>query len=306
MTSASSRRVAGEEWFVDLYPHNLGEWINREVQQERSQASLEPGDGIKPNSYGGWALGCLTLAGLFWAMHGTVIAVFLAAVAAFCFVRYGFLALRALDADAGRQNPVSPAELQLVRQRASDALAQSYLDLACAVVKLPATQDAAADREVREAVTALGVAVEALPPEMKVVTDDPAALRAEAQAQAARAQDEADAVIAASLRRRVESLLRRADTAARTQLLLRRNGALREEVGEQIRALQTSLTALQVGGRQSVPELSGLAASIQRVALEANAVTVARAEVDTLLSQPAAPVGAMAQEEENGRQALRH
>ena len=97
---------------------------------------------------------------------------------------------------------------------------------------------------------------------------------------------ENDAVIAASRRRRAESLLRRADTSARTLLLLRRNKALREEVGEQIQALGTSLTALQVGGRQSAPELSGLAASIHRVALEANAVTVARAEVDTLLSQP--------------------
>ena len=66
----------------------------------------------------------------------------------------------------------------------------------------------------------------------------------------------------------------------------RRNRALRDEVNEQIKALRTSLTALQIGGRQSAPQLSGLAASIHRVALEANAVTVARAEVDTVLSQP--------------------
>ena len=112
------------------------------------------------------------------------------------------------------------------------------------------------------------------------------ALRAEAQTQIENAQGETDAVIAASLRRRAESLLRRADTAAKTLLLLRRNRALRDEVNEQIKALRTSLTALQIGGRQSTPELSGLAASIHRVALEANAVTVARAEVDTLLSQP--------------------
>ncbi len=289
---------------MDLYPHNLGEWISREVQQERSQASLDPKDGVKPDLFGRWALGCLIVAGLFWAMHGPVMAVFLAVCAVFCFACYGFLALRALNADEGQQKPVSDYELIAVRLRASDALVQGYLDLASAVLHLPATKDATADREVREAITALGVAVEALPPEAKVVTDNPAALRADAGMQTARAEAEEDAVIAASLRRRAESLLRRSDTAARTQLLLRRNGALREEVGEQIRALQTSLTALQVGGRQSVPELSGLAASIHRVALEANAVTVARAEVDTLLSQPTPPVGAIAQEGENGRQAL--
>lgn len=196
------------------------------------------------------------------------------------------LVLEARDADAGRQKPVSIYEIQAARQKAPDALMQHYLDLVHSVLSLPATKDAAADREVREAVTALVVAVEALPPDPKVVADDPAALRAEAETQWSRAQAEGDAVIAASLRRRAESLRRRADTAARTLLLLRRNGALREEVGEQIHALQTSLTALQVGGRQSVPELSGLAASIHRVALEANAVTVARAEVDTLLSRP--------------------
>jgi len=272
---------------VDLYPHNLGEWINQEVQQERSQASLEPGEGVKPNSFGGWALGCLIVAGLFWAMNGPAMAVFLAVCAVFCFACYGFLALRALNAEGRHPRPVSAYELQSIRQRAQDLLVQSYLDLAQSVVQLPATKDATADREVREAITALGTAVKALPPEMKIVTDDPAALRAEAEMQVIRAQAEGDAVIAASLRRRTESLLRRSDTAARTLLLLRRNRALREEVGEQIRALQTSLTALQVGGRQSVPELSDLAASIHRVALEANAVTVARAEVDTLLSRPA-------------------
>ncbi len=272
---------------MDLYPYNLGEWINQEVQQERSQASLDPGEGVKPNSFGGWALGCLAVAGLFWAMNGAAMAVFLAVCAVFCFACYGFLALRALNADESGQRAVSAYELQSIRQRAQDLLVQSYLDLAYSVVSLPATKDATADREVREAITALGTAVEALPPEMKVVTDDPAALRADAEMQAARAQAEGDIVIAASLRRRAESLLRRSDTAARTLLLLRRNRALREEVGEQIRALQTSLTALQVGGRQSVPELSDLAASIHRVALEANAVTVARAEVDTLLSRPA-------------------
>ena len=288
---------------MDIYPHNLGQWINQEVQQERSQASLDPHEGVKPNTLGGWALGCFVIAGLFWAMHVLAMAVFLTVLAVFCFACYGFLALRALNADEGQQRPVSADELQSLRQRAKDALVQSYLDLAHSVLNLPATKDATADREVREAITALGIAVEALPPEPKVVTDDPAVLRADSEMQTLRAQAETDSVIAASLRRRAESLLRRADTAARTLLLLRRNGALREEVGEQIRALQTSLTALQVRGRQSVPELSGLAASIHRVALEANAVTVARAEVDTLLSQP---MGEETQAVGLGPSALRH
>ena len=104
-------------------------------------------------------------AGLFWAMHAPAVAVFMGICAVFCLTGYGFLALRALDADASQQQPVSTYELQAVRQRAQDALVQSYLDLARSVVSLPATRDATADREVREAITALGTAVEALPPE---------------------------------------------------------------------------------------------------------------------------------------------
>lgn len=169
--------------------------------------------------------------------------------------------------------------------------------------------DEAAEGNVREAVRALGTAIEDLPasaesssmnsplplrtaladlpaPGPELISDDPDALKAEAARLTKDAQAEPDSVIAASLWRRADSLARRADTAARTLMLLRRNQALRDEVAEQIDALRTSLTAFRVGGRQSATELADLAASIHRVALEANAITTARAEIDTLLSQP--------------------
>ena len=239
---------------------------------------------MPPNTMGALAVGSATLTLLCVALHLAPLAVFLGTAAVICLVWYAILAVNAVNFTESLKRPVLPHELQAVP--AGDPLQQNYLKLALSVVNLPDTKDETANREVRDAVTALGTAIQALPPEQVVVTDNPAALRAEAQAQIEDAQAEPDAVIAASRRRRAESLLRRADTAAKTLLLLRRNHALREEVSEQIKALQTSLTALQVGGRQSTPELSGLAASIHRVALEANAVTVARTEVDTLLSQP--------------------
>ncbi len=235
---------------------------------------------------GAMAVGSGILTLLCWALHIAPLAVFLGFSAVICLGWYAALALKAVNFTESLKRPLVPYEMETVRQQASDALLQRYLDLALSVVTLPDTKDETANREVRDAITALGTAIEALPPEQIVVTDDPQALRAEAQTKLEAAQSETDAVIAASQRRRAESLLRRADTAAKTLLLLRRNRALREEVGEQVQALRTSLTALQIGGRQSAPELSGLAASIHRVALEANAVTVARAEVDTLLSQP--------------------
>ena len=286
---------------MNLYPNDLGEWVSREVQQERTLAN-------RGNTVGWISVGSLVLCvlgmGLGCCRPHFVSASVLDFVSASVFAVFGMLflgswlaymgLLQQAQSTAGGHKPqvlsyehqVLDYELERVKARATDALGRNYLDLALSVVKLPATKDEAADLEVRDAMTALGTALEALPPELPTADDDPAALRAEAQAQMENAQGEADAVVAASRRRRAESLLRRADTSARTLLLLRRNRALREEVGEQIQALGTSLTALQVGGRQSTPELSGLAASIHRVALEANAVTVARTEVDTLLSQP--------------------
>ena len=272
---------------MDLFPNDLGEQVARQVQHARSQASFQPeAAGTRPQTAAVFGLilsGTAVISGLL-SVPGLAV---LLGIGAFCYLGWAGLLLIVSPLPNSRlRQAVSRYELQSIRQSASDTLLQRYLDLALSVVNLPATKDEIADREVRDAMTALGTALEALPPEQMLVTDDPAVLQAEADAQIAAAQTEPDAVIAASRRRRAESLLRRADTAARTLLLLRRNQALREEVGEQIQALGTSLTALQVGGRQSAPELSGLAASIQRVALEANAVTVARAEVDTLLSQP--------------------
>ena len=272
---------------MDLYPNDLGTQIAQRVQQERNCSSVQPeGAGPRPNTPGMISISLAAGASLLWLGGATAIAMMLGLGALLYLGVYLYLLVRSPKIRQRLPPPLSKYEVQNVRQQAGDALLQHYLDLALSVINLPDTKDETANREVRAAIAALATAVEALPPEQIVVSDDPAALRAEAQAQIENAQSETDTVIAASQRRRAESLLRRADTAAKTLLLLRRNRALRDEVNEQIKALRTSLTALQIGGRQSTPELSGLAASIHRVALEANAVTVARAEVDTLLSQP--------------------
>ena len=76
---------------------------------------------------------------------------------------------------------------------------------------------------------------------------------------------------------------------------------MREELADQIGALRTSLAAAALGGDDSGPELAGLAARIRRVASEANAVTAARVEVDTLLSQPRAHAIVPVAEERHGK-----
>ncbi len=93
-------------------------------------------------------------------------------------------------------------------------------------------------------------------------------------------------MIAASLHRRTEALQGQIETMSRVKIIMRRNMALRDELADQIGALRTSLTAAALDQDGGGPELALLAASIRRVASEANAVTAARVEVDTLLSQP--------------------
>lgn len=281
---------------MHLHPHNLGARLDREVRQERGQTvyGSEGAAGVDNTRAAVGAALSLLLSLPLWFFGQYGFATIASGAALYAGVAYAAQTLKGREAARRLGAPLLAYELGGLWKTEADPLAREYINLARSVLALPPTHDAQAEREVGDAVSALGAAIVALPPEPNVAMDDPDALRAEAQAQEIAAATEADPVIAASRRRRTESLARRADTAARTILLLRRNRALREEVGEQVRALQTSLNALQVGGRQSAPELAGLAASIQRVALEANAVTVARAEVDALLSRPGA-VGSEAQ-----------
>jgi len=189
--------------------------------------------------------------------------------------------------DSAANIPLTVAEVEDQRFTSRDPLFGKYLVLVASIIRSSASPDEDSQREISGALQALGNTIPSLPSDdSNVVTDDPLALRTEADTLTQEAKSEGDAVIAASLLRRAESLFRRADTASRTLLLLRRNQALRTEIMEQIDALYTSLTAFSIGGRLSAPELSGLAARIQSVAHEANAITAARAEVDTLITEP--------------------
>lgn len=189
----------------------------------------------------------------------------------------------------------------LLRKGGDDPLLGMYLELVWAAMHLAllATSRADTERSAREAIRALGGAIESLPPQtLDGVPDSHAELQALAARLASEATGETDPVVAASLGRRVEALRGQAETVARVRVLLRRNLALREELADQIGALRTSLAAAALGGDDSGPELAGVAARIRRVASEANAVTAARVEVDALLSQRDARAGVpMAAEE---------
>ncbi len=195
----------------------------------------------------------------------------------------------------------------LLQKGNDDPLLGMYLDLVWAAMHL-ATLAASRDdteRSAREAIRALGGAIESLPPQaVDGVPDSHAKLQAVADRLASEATGETDPVVAASLGRRVEALRGQAETVARVRVLLRRNLALREELADQIGALRTSLTAAALGGDDSGPELAGLAARIRRVASEANAVTAARVEVDSLLSHARADVPLVQEEARQQRVGL--
>jgi hypothetical protein len=177
----------------------------------------------------------------------------------------------------------------LLRKGCDDSLMGAYLDLVWSAISLPPFKFSQSETEqnVREAIQALGGAIEALPPRMmEGVPDSLVKLQALAARLAAEAPLEPDPVIAASLWRRAEALQGQIETMTRVKTILRRNVALRDELADQISALGTSLAAVTLDQEGGGSELALLAASIQRVALEANAVTSARVEVDTLLSEP--------------------
>ncbi len=202
---------------------------------------------------------------------------------------------------------ISLLQNALLQKGCDDPLLGMYLELVWAVMHLAplATGQAETERNAREAIRALGGAIEALPSQtLDGVPDSHAKLRAAAARLASEATGETDPVVAASLGRRAEALRGQAETVARVRVLLRRNLALREELADQIGALRTSLAAADLGGDDSGPELAGLAARIRRVASEANAVTAARVEVDALLSQREAHTSVSAVSEEARQQTL--
>lgn len=197
-------------------------------------------------------------------------------------------AAAAADVRRTTYDRLTAGEVWLLKQHCNDPVLQAYLELVGAAIDLPGFSGGIdTEKTVREAIRSLGSAIETLPlRQVNGISLDPAELERTAARMESDGDRETDAVVAASLHRRAEALAHQAETAARVVTLLRRNAALREELGDQIGALRTSLAAATLGQNGGVPELAGLAARIARIAQEAGAVTAARVEVDSLAADP--------------------
>ena len=183
------------------------------------------------------------------------------------------------------QSPDTPtAETQ-------DPLERSFLLLARDVLRaqnIPAN----AQDEMRQAMRAIGEALYRLPQAGESASSVLAAdQRGDSLTLHARAQREADPVVAASLLRQAEALEAAATASENGVVVARRVRALRAELKAQIEVLRAAIpgmgrplpTNADSHAAQSEEALGRIADSVRRVATEAVAVTKAQDELDSFL-----------------------
>jgi hypothetical protein len=188
---------------------------------------------------------------------------------------------------AAARSKITEFEIMFATEKETDSLKQDYLGVISTLISLPQPQEKATAQSIKNTLRLLGEAIEGLPvPPAEDLLLDPHVLTDEAQTLATKAEDESDAIIRASLHRQASALTRQAETITHTAALVRRNQALRTEVGTQVRAFQTSLAAGQIKGIQDTDDLATLADHVALIAQETNALADARLELDTALAIP--------------------
>jgi hypothetical protein len=191
-------------------------------------------------------------------------------------------------------HPVTVQEVDSLLNGREDSLERAFLTLVRDALNqgVPET----VDKEVRNAIRALAVAIERLPPLTASGDVDTNRLLEEAERVQQAAANETDTVTAASLLRQSEALLRSAQAAERAAVALRRNAALRQEIAAQTEALRLGLASLYSGSGDT-GELVRLAEQVQAIANDANAVVDARTELEEFLCQPSAMKNVTAESE---------
>ena len=178
------------------------------------------------------------------------------------------------------KTPLSEQEVETLLQTEDDALERSYLLLireTLAQTNLPE----AAQRELKEAIKVLGMALDRLPPApAETASRNTESLRAEAAELGQQAHTETDRVAAESLVRRADALERSAVALEKSATLLRRNSLLRQELQAQLEALRLELGSTAATGADA-SSLAQVASVARGVAREADALATARVELDT-------------------------
>ena len=179
--------------------------------------------------------------------------------------------------------PLHIAELDEILKEEHDPLYKSFVLLirdAISQKNLPRdTED-----NVTAAITALGAAIHRLPdPGTALEPIDSATLRTQAQQLVDQAHSENDSVIRDSLLRRVEALIRSADSADETHQWLRRTAYLRQELDAQITSLRHSLQA-NMDGDIAIGTIKRAANEATTLGREASKLREATLELDRYLT----------------------
>jgi hypothetical protein len=179
-----------------------------------------------------------------------------------------------------------PKEIEDMIGRSQDGLSTAYLQLVRDAVLVEANEATAL--KVREALSALGEAIDALPA-VVIVPQDSRLLQRQAQELTERAATETDPVIAASLLRQAESAEQRAESQEKSAIVGRRAAVLREEILSKIAALRDAIAAQQSGALDATA-LAALSESARSVAKESQSAASAQDELTRFLTPQEAPL----------------
>ncbi|WP_395140168.1 hypothetical protein, partial [Armatimonas sp.] len=176
--------------------------------------------------------------------------------------------------------PLNEHELDMLLAQEEDELERSYLLLIRETLAQPNLPEAA-QKELKEAIKVLGMALDRLPPApAETANRNTESLRTEADELRRQALSETDRVASESLERRADALKRSATAMEKSATLLRRNSLLRQELQAQLEALRLELGSTSVSGVDAT-SLAQVASVARGVAREADALVTARAELDT-------------------------
>ena len=181
------------------------------------------------------------------------------------------------------KKPLSTSEIDALLPDAHTDVDRAYLGLLRDAVQQTVPPDA--EIPLRDALRSLARAVDSLPP-LASAPQDTNALRQQAQEMSARAGQEKNGVVAASMERQADALSRRAAALERSAQVVGRTPALRSELLAQMEALRAGLTDFRTDGASDAGMLAALSEDARRVANEAGNVALARAELDTFLAPP--------------------
>lgn len=180
---------------------------------------------------------------------------------------------------------LSTKEVEDMIGRCQDDLARAYLQLTRDAVLVEANEATA--KKLREALVALGEAIEALPA-VVIEPQDTTLLRGQATELQARSVAETDPMISESLARQADSFLQRAESQDKSALVSRRAAVLRDEIFAKIAALRDALAAQQTGALDA-KALASLSESARSVARESQSAAAANEEIARFLAPAETP-----------------